>query len=85
MKSVTSNVESTSCACYECGPSGFSMLHHLWMRGCAVTGMDGAHLSPWPFSDPMQPIADYSDICEDLSTQRWGLVVLRIRNYGQMG
>ena len=27
------------------GPSGFSMLHHLWMRGCAVTGMDGAHLA----------------------------------------
>lgn len=52
------------------GPSGFSMLHHLWMRGCAVTGMDGAHLSPWPFGDPMQPIADYSDIREDLSTRR---------------
>jgi NADPH-dependent glutamate synthase beta subunit-like oxidoreductase len=52
------------------GPSGFSMLHHLWMRGCAVTGMDGAHLSAWPFGDPMQPIADYSDICEDLSTRK---------------
>ena len=52
------------------GPSGFSMLHHLWMRGCAVTGMDGAHLSPWPFGDPMQPIADYSAICEDLSVRK---------------
>ncbi|MEC8882107.1 MAG: FAD-dependent oxidoreductase [Pseudomonadota bacterium] len=49
------------------GPAGFSMIHHLWMRGCRVTGMDGAHLKDWPFGDVSKPVKHFSDICLDLS------------------
>ena len=41
------------------GPAGIGMMHHLWMRGCAVTGMDGAHLEPWPFGDVLAPVRSY--------------------------
>ena len=51
------------------GPSGFSMLHHLWMRGCAVTGMDGAHLAQWPYGDVNKPVEHFSSIQENLSTR----------------
>jgi hypothetical protein len=49
------------------GPAGFSMMHHLWMQGCHVTGMDGAHLQDWPFGDVSMPIQNFSDITIDLS------------------
>lgn len=49
------------------GPGGFSMMHHLWMRGCAVTAMDGVFLQPWPHGDIMAPIEDFSVIDKVLS------------------
>ena len=49
------------------GPGGFSMMHHLWMRGCSVTAMDGVFLQPWPHGDIMAPIEDFSVIDTALS------------------
>lgn len=49
------------------GPAGFSMMHYLWMRGYAVTGMDGAHLEPWPYGDVMRPVRDFSSLQQPLS------------------
>lgn len=49
------------------GPAGFSMMHHLWMRGCSVTAMDGVFLQPWPHGDINAPIQDFSLIDQSLS------------------
>ena len=51
------------------GPAGFSMMHYLWMRGCSVTGMDGAHLEPWPYGDVFQPIASYASLHKPLQSR----------------
>lgn len=52
------------------GPSGFSLMHHLWMRGVTVLGADGANLLDWPFGDVTTPIYDYQTLWEDLSERR---------------
>lgn len=51
------------------GPAGISLLHHLWMQGVDVVGMDGADLHPWPYGEVMQPVRDFSAISTDLSTR----------------
>ena len=74
------------------GPAGFSMAHHLWMRGVWVMACDGLPLKPWPLGDVSTPIKDWFatlDQQEDLNlgfggvshygiTARWDKRLLQV-------
>ena len=52
------------------GPSGFSLMHHLWMRGITVMGVDGASLSLAKPYGLNHPVYDYQSLWQCLSERR---------------
>jgi NADPH-dependent glutamate synthase beta subunit-like oxidoreductase/NAD(P)H-flavin reductase len=48
------------------GPAGYTLAHHLVQEGFGVVGIDGLKLEPLPAKLLSEPVARFTDLCQEL-------------------